>query len=520
MSILVARWRSSSAGPLAVLAAMAIGSALLVAPAQAAFPGARGKIAFSRYDFANNTADIWTIDPDGGNPALLIPDGGLPAWSADGNRIAYNTNVGTAGIWVANADGSNPTFLTSGFGAAWAPDGKQLAFTRYGLHPTGHLWVVNADGTNARQLRTGAIYDPSWSPDGKRIVYTMPKSNGTQDVWIADADGRNPALVASPRFGANEPDWSPDGSSIAFETEYRIEIVDPQGGNARFVDPTRPDGGRVQIYRPVWSPDGTAFTFMSALGGSSLTDRIWTAGADGSNAVTVSDAPPGSGDDFPAWQPRPATASPSSLVYQARPDHTESPRRTATLTNNTGGPVDVSGVALSGTGASSFLADRDTCTGQTLADGQSCTAQVRFRPLGTGAKVAKLEFSDDGPFSPQSVTLSGTGTPGPWLQLSAQALKFGHWRVGATAPVQSVTLTNVGSAGLHVGAISIEGANPADFPGLTQNCLGITNLTPGQSCSAGTAFRPTAIGTRAGTLTITHTAPKSPHRVLLTGTGI
>jgi hypothetical protein len=105
------------------------------------------------------------------------------------------------------------------------------------------------------------------------------------------------------------------------------------------------------------------------------------------------------------------------------------------------------------------------------------------------------------------------GTPGPWLQRSTQGLKFGRWPVGTTAPTQSVTLTNVGSAGMHITAISVQGANPGDFPGLTQNCLGLSRLAPGQSCTAGTAFRPTAVGTRTATLTIDDTTPRSPHRV-------
>jgi hypothetical protein len=211
--------------------------------------------------------------------------------------------------------------------------------------------------------------------------------------------------------------------------------------------------------------------------------------------------------------------SPQSITFADRPDHTQSSARTVTLTNVGGTALTVSGVALSGTDASSFLTRSDTCTGKTLATGQSCSAQVRFRPLGTGVKTARLRFTDSAADSPQSVALSGTGTPGPWLERSVQALKFGRIAVGTTAPAQSVTLTNVGSASLTIGGLTVEGANPGDFPGPTGTCTAPSTLAPSESCMASLAFRPSATGSRSATLTIADSAPRNPHHVGLQGTG-
>jgi hypothetical protein len=517
MDLLVSRFARRWVWLVVVVAAAALGFALFAGPAQAQFPGANGKIGFERSDYSPHAFSngIWTVDPDGGNLSLLIPDS-LPAWSADGTKIAF---ASTGGSWVASADGGNATFLTDGYDATWAPDGSKLAFTRNNAKDVRQLWVVNVDGTNPRLLRNGEAFDPSWSPDGTKIAYDAQGPTGAGQIWVVDADGRNPRLVAAPGFGADAPDWSPDGSSIAFESNHRIGIVDSDGSNVRFLEARRPDGQQVYVYRPVWSPDGTAFAFMAPLTNSALSDRIWISRTDGTNAVQVTNSPGEEFNDYPAWQPRPVIASPFSTVFQARPDHTESSRRAVTLTNHTGASVNVTGVALAGTDPLSFLADRDTCTGQALADGASCTVQVRFRPLGSGAKTAKLQFTDNGPGNPQTVALSGTATPGPWLQLSAQALKFGHWRLGTTAAPQSVTLTNIGTAGMRVTAITIDGANPSDFPGPIQNCLGITNLAPGHSCTAGATFHPTATGTRSASLSITDNAPRSPQRVTLYGTG-
>jgi len=215
----------------------------------------------------------------------------------------------------------------------------------------------------------------------------------------------------------------------------------------------------------------------------------------------------------------PVQLSPTSLAFGSRPDHSTSGAKTVTLTNVGGADLTISGTAVTGTDATSFLAGADTCTGKVLTTGQTCTVRVRFRPLGAGEKTAGLRISDSATDSPQTVALTGTGTPSPWVERSVQGLKFGAVRVGVTTPAKSVTLTNVGSAPMTISAIAKEGTNPDDFVGLTETCTALGSLGPGQSCSASVAFHPTATGTRAATLTMTDTAPRNPHHVALSGTG-
>jgi Abnormal spindle-like microcephaly-assoc'd, ASPM-SPD-2-Hydin len=215
----------------------------------------------------------------------------------------------------------------------------------------------------------------------------------------------------------------------------------------------------------------------------------------------------------------PVALTPSSIAFPPSPDHYDGAIRTVTLTNVAPADLTIHAVALRGADAGSFIVRGDTCTGQTLAGGQTCTVQVRFRPLGAGAKTAALRFSDSAIDSPHTVQLAGTGTPGPWLERSVQALKFGHSRVGATTAAKRLTLTNVGSAPLTIFGIAKGGLNPADFRNLTQTCTAMGTLNPGESCTASIAFRPTATGPRAATLTITDTAPRNPHHIALNGTG-
>jgi FG-GAP-like repeat/Cep192 domain 4 len=217
----------------------------------------------------------------------------------------------------------------------------------------------------------------------------------------------------------------------------------------------------------------------------------------------------------------PVALSPSSIAWKPRPDSTESTYRIVTLTNL--GEVDlaVDQVALGGADASSFRlpSSYDHCTDTTVPSAQTCTVKVRFRPDGVGPKTARLVFTDDAVTSPQRIQLSGTGTPGPWLTPSVGVLKFGQAPVGTTTATKAVTLTNTGSAAMKITAISVGGANPGDFVGLSQNCTALASLGPDESCSAQIAFRPTATGARQARLTIDDTAPRNPHHVDLQGTG-
>ncbi len=71
--------------------------------------------------------EIWVMNADGSSPQRLTNNGsneGLPAWSSDGQSIAYVSDQGGSwAVWVMNADGSNQRKL---FNMNGSPDGKVL----------------------------------------------------------------------------------------------------------------------------------------------------------------------------------------------------------------------------------------------------------------------------------------------------------------------------------------------------------------------------------------------------------
>jgi hypothetical protein len=103
---------------------------------------------------------------------------------------------------------------------------------------------------------------------------------------------------------------------------------------------------------------------------------------------------------------------PASLAFADQRLGTKSAAQAVTITNTGDADLNVSKVALGGTGATDFTASND-CVGVSVASGGTCTVKVRFTPQQTaGDKLATVTITDDATGSPRTVTLSGTATAG------------------------------------------------------------------------------------------------------------
>jgi Tol biopolymer transport system component len=311
----------------AVLASTLICFLVLVAPAQATFPGKSGKIAFQSNRPAGH--GVYAMYADGSSQTLLVPSGEQPAWSADGTRFAF-FNDASASLSISNADGTSVqdicafVFVQPGpgcggccifgewrHGLAWSPDGARIAYSQ-GIYdslcphcpPDADLFIINADGSHVTRLRRepNAELQPDWSPDGSKIV-----SVTSSGIATVDPDGTGQIVVVSGTgYRSATPSWSPDGQRIAYSAtvgdpygaDFEIFVVNADGTNLTQL--TRNGGTNLG---PVWSPDGTKIAFASGRAGHPPDGNldVYSMNADGSGQTRLTTDP---ADDFnPDWQP-------------------------------------------------------------------------------------------------------------------------------------------------------------------------------------------------------------------------
>ena len=183
-----------------------------------------------------------------------------------------------------------------------------------------------------------------------------------------------------------------------------------------------------------------------------------------------------------------------------------------TVTNVGNAPVLFSASGISG----DFIIYYSSCEGAQLGvGGYACYIDVQFKPTATGNRTGTLSLNSNVPGSPYNVALSGTGAdPNNAVMLSQNAITFGNQPTNTTSTAVPVYLVNQGTTPVTNSAVTVAG----DFT-VSSGCTAAT-VYPGSSCGMYIAFKPTATGTRTGTVTVTDNATGSPRVISLTGTGV
>jgi hypothetical protein len=190
------------------------------------------------------------------------------------------------------------------------------------------------------------------------------------------------------------------------------------------------------------------------------------------------------------------------------------------------------------------LYNRVIVTGQSSCSNAACHGAVRDDSLtarGANANTLKTAFvtksrmtflngrlSDSeindlaayiaGAFGITPVYIAVTAAPAP--AVSATALTFASQNVGSSSAAQTVALSNATNATAALRLSAISTTSGSDFAVSGGTCTATTSLAAGASCTVGVVFRPTAAGTRSGTLSLVHNGANGRSEVSLAGAAV
>jgi Tol biopolymer transport system component len=212
--------------------------------------------------------------------AVPFPAPGLVDLSPDGTELLVLADreirglaSGPSPLWTVPFLGGTPQpvgTLRAG-DAAWAPDGRTIAYT-----VGADLFLAGIDGSNPRKIWTagGNAFYPAWSPDGRHLRLSVidPKDR-RRSIWDVGATGDDPRPVL-PGFELSAccGRWSPDGRHYVFSagppprsgvsslapSGWDLWVLTERGGwlSSRNTKPIRLTQGPLSYDVPVWSRDG------------------------------------------------------------------------------------------------------------------------------------------------------------------------------------------------------------------------------------------------------------------------
>jgi len=227
----------------------------------------------------------------------------MPTVSPDGQTIAYVVQAGgSSDIYALRTGSRRPTLLTPNspepdLAPAFSPDGDRIAFRSE--RDGGGIFLMSAAGESVRRL-SDIGHDPAWSPDGRQVVvansaFTYPTDRGSRSDGLTVIDvGSGTTRLLAATLDAMQPSWSPNGRRIAFwglrgTTGQRdLWTIAADGSDA--------DAGGLSVtddaaldWSPVWSPDGSFLYFSSNRGG---TMNLWRVPIDESSGEVLGEIEP------------------------------------------------------------------------------------------------------------------------------------------------------------------------------------------------------------------------------------
>ena len=469
------------------------------------------------------TANVTTV-PDAAAPSApagltaITPDVHVRnvqlAWTASTDNVGV-TGYGVYRRQVDPSAATQPAFVKVADLNATAPtytDANVPAGTYdYAVDAVDSAGNRSAQSTSARVVTAG---DP---PTGSHQIIPFPARDFVSSTGYAVTEG--PITISVLRKDAT-------GKWFTFADSTPINVVeDPATPGLGAAEVNHPGGGCWNTVTPnLVSGDIIRYTNKHGIADQTTIANVW---AD-RPIVTAIDAATGGGTvvihgtaQDALGNPLPATQVETRLIAN-RDAFDLNGRRTVraggagtdgTFSYDPVGPNNPKGIKWTATYIFGTANDLARAAGGTSTTGtQFVGAESRAMWLGRdGIGTNEITTTENGsgvaggPVAGITGCTSGPAeTPAPGAALSA-APTFAATAIGSTSAAQPITLTNNGTAPLHVDHAYIAGLNPGDFTLTLDGATGNT-VAPGASVSVSVAFKPTAAGQRQANLSFTDDA--------------
>ena len=181
-------------------------------------------------------------------PLLSISDTHTPAFSPDGNSIAFFREASSAsqpGIYASAVGSDQLVQITNSDDdccPVWSPDGRWIAFSRLHDHQYS-IHLAPADGGGEQKLKAEKLL--SSQPDGFKLTSAISLDR------TLDTHG------VTPRRG--EIDWSPDGKFLVFGGPTGLYLLSVENSEVHRITQTPPNA---EDWGPAFSPDGQTLMFV------------------------------------------------------------------------------------------------------------------------------------------------------------------------------------------------------------------------------------------------------------------
>jgi hypothetical protein len=187
-----------------------------------------------------------------------------------------------------------------------------------------------------------------------------------------------------------------------------------------------------------------------------------------------------------------ATFDKTSIPFGNQPVGTSSPVQTVNLSNTGATTLIITSIAITGANSGDF--SQTNACGASVASGSNCSIMVTFKPTTTGTRTGSVSITDTAAGSPQTVSLTGTGTD---FSLAAAA--------GANCPAGgNCTTSSIISAG-QTATYDLQISPVSGFSGtVALTCSGAP--TPSTCAVSPTSAPPNGSSSYAFTVTVNNTA--------------